>query len=119
MSRRRAILSAIDIELWVLDAYAHGKGFLREGYAMVLEELEYVAGGMAAGKDKVLRGDLLSRGMLRRLDIDAGDGAGRVGANVNELCSIADDTSEPFDALGNIGDNSGKDVGANVRLGIP
>ncbi len=86
---------------------------------MVLEELEYVAGGMAAGKDKVLRGDLLSRGMLRRLDIDAGDGAGRVGANVNELCSIADDTSEPFDALGNIGDNSGKDVGANVRLGIP
>ena len=119
MTRRGAILRPIDITLRVFDTNAHGKGFLREGYAMFLEELKYVAGGVAAGKDKVLRGDLLSRGMLRRLDIDARDGAGRVGANVNELCSIADDTSKSFDALGNIGDYCGKDVGANVRLGIP
>lgn len=34
-------------------------------------------------------------------------------------CSITDDTSELLDALGYSGDNRGKDVGANVRLGIP
>ncbi len=35
------------------------------------------------------------------------------------FCSITDDTSELLDALGYSGDNRGKDVGANVRLGIP
>ena len=48
-----------------------------------------------------------------------GDGARRVDANVDELRSITDDTSELLDALGYSGDNLGKDVGANVRLGIP
>ena len=57
--------------------------------------------------------------MLIRLDFDAGDGARRVDANVDELCSIADNASELLDALGNSGNNRGKDVGANVRLGIP
>ena len=86
---------------------------------MFFEKLEYVAGGMAAGENEVLCGDLLSRGMLRRLDVDAGDGAGCVGANVNELCSIADGSTELLDALRNVGDDGGEDIGANVRLGVP
>ncbi|MFR7797017.1 MAG: hypothetical protein ACLU37_01660 [Collinsella sp.] len=53
------------------------------------------------------------------MDINTGDGARRVDANVDELRSITDDTSELLDALGYSGDNRGKDVGANVRLGIP
>ena len=53
------------------------------------------------------------------MDINTGDGARRVDANVDEFCSITDDTSELLDALRYSGNNRGKDVGANVRLGIP
>ena len=74
---------------------------------------------MPAGEDEVLCLDWLASGVFGRLDIDTGDGARRVDANVDELCSITDDTSELLDALGYSGDNRGKDVGANVRLGIP
>ena len=63
--------------------------------------------------------DWLASGVLGRLDINTGNGARRVDVNVDELCSITDDTSELLDALGYSGDNRGKDVGANVRLGIP
>ena len=74
---------------------------------------------MPAGEDEVLCLDWLVSGVLGRLDINTGDGARRVDANVDELRSITDDTSELLDALGYSGDNLGKDVGANVRLGIP
>ena len=56
---------------------------------------------------------------MGRLDVDTDNGARCVDANVDELRSITDDTSELLDALGYSGDNLGKDVGANVRLGIP
>ncbi len=86
---------------------------------MVLKELKNIASRMPAGEDEVLCLDWLASGVFGRLDIDTGDGARRVDANVDELCSITDDTSELLDALGYSGDNRGKDVGANVRLGIP
>ena len=86
---------------------------------MVLKELKNIASRMPAGEDEVLCLDWLVSGVLGRLDINTGDGARRVDANVDELRSITDDTSELLDALGYSGDNLGKDVGANVRLGIP
>ena len=86
---------------------------------MALKELKNIASGMPAGEDEVLCLDWLVNGVLGRLDINAGDGARRVDANVDELRSITDDTSELLDAPGYSGDNRGKDVGANVRLGIP
>ena len=54
MSRRRAILRSVDVVLRMFDANTHGKGLLREGYTMVLEEFEYIAGGVAAGEDEML-----------------------------------------------------------------
>ena len=117
--RRGAILGTVDVALWMLDAHAHGKGLLREGNVMFFEKLEYVAGGMAAGENEVLCGDCLACGFLGRLDIDAGDGAGSIGSNIDELCSIADGSTELLDALRNVGDDGGEDVGANVRLGVP
>lgn len=86
---------------------------------MFFEKLEYVAGGMAAGENEVICGDSLACGFLGRLDIDAGDGARSIGSNIDELCSIADGSTELLDALGNVGDDGGEDVGANVRLGVP
>ena len=117
--RRRAILGAVDVALWMLDAHTHGKGLLREGNIMFFEKLEYVAGGMAAGENEVLCGDCLACGFLGRLDIDAGDGARSIGSNIDELCSIADGSTELLDALRNVGDDGGEDVRANVRLGVP
>lgn len=112
-------MGTVDVALWMLDAHAHGKGLLREGNVMFLEKLEYVAGGMAAGENEVFCGDCLACGFLGRLDIDAGDGARSIGSNIDELCSIADGSAELLDTLGNVGDDGGEDVGANVRLGIP
>ena len=119
MSRRGSILDSVDVALRMLDANAHGKGLLCEGHVVVLKELKNIASRMPAGEDEVLCLDWLVSGVLGRLDINTGDGARRVGANVDELRSITDDTSELLDALGYSGDNRGKDVGANVRLGIP
>ena len=86
---------------------------------MFFEKLEYVAGGMAAGENEVLCGDCLACDFMGRLDIDAGDGARSIGSNIDELCSIADGSAELLDALRNVGDDGGEDVGANVRLGVP
>ena len=74
---------------------------------------------MAAGKNEVLCGDCLARGVLGRLNIDANDGAGLIGANVDEFCAITDGSAELLDALGDVGDDCGENVGANVRLGVP
>ena len=119
MPCRRAILGTVDVVLRMFDSHAHSKGLLREGYVMFFEKLEYVASGMAAGENEVLCSDCLARGVLGRLDIDAGDGAGRIGANIDELCAITNGSAELFDALGNVGDDGGKDIGADVRLGVP
>ena len=119
MSRQGSILGSVDVALRMLDANAHGKGLLCEGHVVVLKELKNIASRMPAGEDEVLCLDWLVSGVLGRLDINTGDGARRVDANVDELRSITDDTSELLDALGYSGDNRGKDVGANVRLGIP
>ena len=112
-------MGTVDVALWMLDAHTHGKGLLREGNVMFFEKFEYVAGGMAAGENEVLCGDCLACGFLGRLDIDAGDGAECIGSNIDELRSIMDGSTELLDALGNVGDDGGKDVGANVRLGVP
>lgn len=119
MSRRGSIFGSVDVALRMLDANAHGKGLLCEGHVVVLKELKNIASRMPAGEDEVLCLDWLASGVLGRLDINTGNGARRVDVNVDELCSITDDTSELLDALGYSGDNRGKDVGANVRLGIP
>ena len=74
---------------------------------------------MSTGENEVLCDDCLARGVSRRLNIDAGDCAGRIGANVDEFCAITNGSAELFNALGNVGDDGGKDVGANVRLGVP
>ena len=95
------------------------KVFLCEGHVVVLKELKNIASRMPAGEDEVLCLDWLVSGVLGRLDINTDDGARRVDANVDELRSITDDTPSCSDALGYSGDNLGKDVGANVRLGIP
>ncbi len=79
-------MGSVDVALRMLDAYAHGKGLLREGHVMGLEEArKYVASGMSAGENEVLCDDCLARGVSRRLNIDAGDCAGRIGANVDEF----------------------------------
>ena len=119
MSRRRAILRTVDVVLRMLNAYAHGKGLLLEGHVMIFEKLEYVASGMSAGENEVLCDDRLTHGVLGWLDINTGDGAGCIGLNIDEPCSIADSSTELFDALGNVGDDCGKDIGTNVRLGVP
>ena len=74
---------------------------------------------MAAGKNEVLCGDCLACGFLGRLDIDAGDGAGCIGSNIDEPRSITDSSAELLDALGDVGDDGGEDIGANVWLGVP
>lgn len=112
-------MGSVDVALRMLDANAHGKGLLCEDHVVVLKELKNIASRMPAGEDEVLCLDWLASGVLGRLDINTGDGARRVDANVDELRSITDDTSELLDALGYSGDDRGKDVGANVRLGIP
>ena len=112
-------MDSVDVALRMLDANAHGKGLLCEGHVVALKELKNIASRMPAGEDEVICLDWLASGVLGRLDINTGDGARRVDANVDELRSITDDTSELLDALGYSGDNRGKDVGANVRLGIP
>ena len=119
MPCRSAILGTVDVVLRMLDAYAHGKGLLREGHVMFLEELKNIASRMAAGKNEVLCGDCLARGVLGRFNIDASDGAGLIGANVDEFCAITDGSAELLDALGDVGDDGGEDIGANVWLGVP
>ena len=86
---------------------------------MFLEELKNIASTMTAGKNEVLCGDCLACGFLGRLDIDAGDGVGCIGSNIDEPRSITDSSTELLDALRNVGDDGGENVGANVRLGVP
>ena len=113
-----AILRAVDELLRMLDAHADRERFLLHMHAGVADELERVAGRMAAGKDDAARGDAL-------------DGAG---CNVGELGGGKFAVFEPqarqlsfephlaasvSDLVAHGAHDVDKQVGADVGLGLP
>ena len=60
VSCSRSILRLVYLCLEVLDAGTHGKGLALERYLLLMEELEDIAGRMAAGKHDLMRCDILA-----------------------------------------------------------
>ena len=123
MSRRGAVLGAVHVALQVLHARTHGEGLALQLKAAGVQELEDVAGGVAAGEDHGIAGDSIGRdGTARRVGGLHGDAAylaRRPALDVREPAAEAHRAAQRPDARNDRLHHVGQDVRADVRLGVP